>query len=225
MAIACWGSRSIQRMRVSLLDSSSGAPDDGASNGWVTNGIVSVVATPQTEAGDEFTLKNGDGDICQYYATPDRIKRVDPVVSLCQADPRLVNIMLGGDYYSDGSGALGYAIPLTTDTLVPVCLEWWTRAWDGTAQATISSTAQYWHHVIPKVYFVLGTVTSEHGLETVVMNGKGSENPNITGNGPFDDWPAAIATTDGLVASYGRWRESTLPTASCAYVTVTSAAS
>jgi hypothetical protein len=225
MAVACWGARSIQRMRVALLDAATGAPDNGASNGWITDALVSIVATPQTEAGDEFTLKNGDGDICQYYSTPDRVKRVDPVVSLCQSPPQLLNLMLGGDYYSDGSGALGFQLPEFTDDPIPVSLEWWTRAWDGSAQAVIGSTAQYWHHVIPKVYFVLGAVTSEHGLETVVLNGKGEGNPNITGNGPFDDWPAQIATTDGITAAYGRFRESTLPDAACAYEEVTSAAS
>lgn len=225
MAVACWGSRNIVRMRVSLLTTATGAPASGASNGWCTDGIVSVVASPQVESGSEFTLKNGDGDICQYWATPDRVKRVDPVVSFCQADPRLKKIMLGGTYWSDGSGALGHGIPMFSDDPQPVCLEWWTIAQDGSAQAVITATAQYWHHCIPLVYFVIGTITSEHGLEVVVMNGKGTENQNITGNGPFDDWPATLATTDGAVAAYSRWRESSLPTAACAYVSVTSAAS
>lgn len=225
MSTACWGSRSVLLWRAALLDIDTGAPDPGASNGWVSNAVMSVAATPQTEAGDEFTLKNGDGDICQYYATPDRIKRVDPVLTVCEIDPRAVGLLIGGDVWTDGDGALGHNMALLTDDPIPVCLEWWTRAWDGSAQATLSGVAQYWHHVIPKVFFVPGAITSEHNLESRVFDGKGAENINITGDGPFDDWPATIATTDGATGAYSRWRESTLPTAACSYAEVTSAAS
>lgn len=225
MAVACWGSRSVIRWRIARLDPDSGAPDDGVDNGYCSDSVVSIVATPETEAGDEFTLKNGDGDICQYYATPDRIKRVDPVLTVCQITPSAEQLLVGGDLWTDGSGDLGNMLPHNADDPVSVSLEWWTRAWDGSSAATIASVAQYWHHVIPKVSFVLGTVTSEHGLESRVYNGKGAENLAITGNGPFDDWPAQIATTDGATSAYARWREATVPDASCDPIAVTSAAS
>lgn len=224
---ACWGSRNIVRVRASLQDAATGAPDDGASNGWVSDGLTKIEATPNVQAGDDFTLENGDGDICLQYRTPDRVKGVDPVVSFCQLDPRFKGILLGGDVWTDGNGAVGHQIPMLEDEPIFVCLEWWTICQDGNAQATISGVAQYWHHVIPRVHFVLGTVTNEKGLEVQTVNGKGEQNENITGNGPFDDWPAVIATTDGATAAYARWREpaSSLPTASCGYAAVTSIAS
>lgn len=225
MSTACWGSRNIVRYRISRVNADTGAPTSGASNGWVSDGVISVEATPQVQSGDDFTLENGDGDVCQQYRTPDRIKGVDPVLRICQADPRMLGVALGGDVWTDGDGALGHGIPMLADEPVFVCFEWWTIAQDGAAQAVLSGSGQYWHHVIPKVHFVMGPVTSEKGLEVRTINGKGEENQNITGNGPFDDWPAQIATTDGATAAYNRWRTSSLPAAACSYASVTSAAS
>lgn len=221
----CWGGRSVIRWRIALLVADSGAPATGSTNGYCSSSVVSIVATPQVEAGDEFTLKNGDGDICQYYATPDRIKRVDPVLSVCQIDPTAEVLLVGGDLWNMGSSMSGMQIAQFEDDPIPVSLEWWTRAWDGSSQATLASAPVYWHHVIPMTYFVNGAITSEHGLETRVYNGKGSQNPNITGNGPFNDWPAVIATTDGATAAYARWPETSVPVASCDPISVTSSAS
>ncbi len=221
----CYGGRSVVRWRIALLEADSGAPDTGASNGWVSSSVTSIVATPQVEAGDEFTLKTGDGDICQYYSTPDRIKRVDPVLSVCAIDPRAEQLLVGGDVFSLGSTLYGMQVAQFEDDPISVCLEWWTRVWDGSAQATTGGTALYWHHVIPMVFFVPGPVTSEHGLETRTYNGKGTQNPNITGNGPYNDWPAVIASFDGATAAYSRWPETAVPASACAYASVTSAAS
>lgn len=222
-----FGSRQILRFRVALLDS-TGAPDPGASNGYVTGNPVSLVATPNVETGDEFTLKNGNGSICQYHKACDKIKRVDPVVNLCSMDPQLIALMTGGTILDSSDGNIGVMLPGLSDACpAPVCVEWWTVAQDGANQAVLSGSVLYIHFVIPKVTFIPAAQTYENGILTVTLNGIGDENPNITADGPFDDWPADLNddAPDGLTSPMSYFFETTLPAAANTYVEVTSAAS
>lgn len=225
---SCFGSRQIVRARVALLDA-TGAPDAGPDNGYVTSNPVSLQITPVVEAGDEFTLKNGGGDICQYYRSCDKVKGYDVVLNLCEFDVQMIALSTGATMLDTGDGVVGLALPrVAAGCVVPVSLEWWTVANNGTAQAVNGSgTALYWHWVIPKVNFTIGAQTFENGITTFVLNGKGEENPNITLNGPFDDWPAAFSEDipDGVTGPLGVWWETSLPAAACDLITVTSLAS
>lgn len=226
--MANFGSRQIVRFRVALLDS-TGAPDAGLENGYVSGNPISVQATPSIETGDDFTVKNGAGEICMQYRGCDKIKGLDTVVTLCSMDPKLIALMTGGtvlDTVADEE--VGVMLPGLSDACpVPVSVEWWTIAQDGSAQGTLAGGAAYLHHVIPKSTFVPGAQTYENGILSVVLNGKGEENPNITTNGPFDDWPAEFADNapDGLIGPGSWFAETSLPAASNDYVEVTSAAS
>ena len=220
----CFSSRQVLRFRVALLDA-TGAPDPGAENGYVSN-LVSIAMTPVIEAGDEFILKDGAGDICASFRDCDKIKGNDAVVTLCNLDAQLIALMTGAMVFEDATGVMGLKLPLLNDACpVPVCVEWWTLAQDGSSQATISGVAQYFHFVIPLVKFVPGSWTFENGILAVVLNGKGEENPNVTVNGPFNDWPTGVVAADGAKSALAYWRESTLPAAACDYIEVTSAAS
>ncbi len=221
----CFSSRQLLRVRVALLDS-TGAPDAGSENGYVTSNPISIAMTPVVEAGDEFTLKTGDGSICASFRDCDKVKGNDPVVTLCQLDAQLISLMTGSTPFEDGDGVMGLKWPhLDNECQVPVSLEWWTYAHDGKAQATLNGAGQYLHFVIPKVVFVFGAQTFENGILSVVLNGKGEENALITLNGPFDDWPAGVVAEGGADSAFAYWRESSLPAAACDYIAVTSAAS
>jgi hypothetical protein len=227
MANFPFGSRQILRVRVALLDS-TGAPDSGASNGYVTGNPVSIAITPSIEAGDEFILKNGAGTICQQARTCDKVKGVDATVNLCDLDPKLIALMTGGTVLDTADGSLGFMVSgVSDDCPVPVSLEWWTIAQNGSSQATLSSSALYQHWVIPYSTFVIANTTFENGITTFSFTGKGQENANITLNGPFDDWPAGFSedAPDGLVGPISMFYETSLPAAANDYVSVTSAAS
>ena len=220
----CYSSRQVARARIALLDQ-TGAPDAGSENGYVSK-LVSVQMTPQLEEGEEFTLKTGDGDICASFRDNDKIKGNNLVLSLCQLDAQMIGLATGATIFEDNDGVMGLKIPKSTDDPpAPVCFEWWTIAQDGSSQATLNGSALYWHHVVPFNRFTIGDHTFENGILTVVLNGKGEENTNITINGPFDDWPAGVVAEGGADSAYAYWRETSLPVASCDYVSVSSAAS
>lgn len=222
----CYASKDILRLRVARL-TATGAPLTGAGNGYVTDAAVQIERTPRVEEGENHIQRRGDGSICQSAQECDTIVGQDLTLQICTNDLVLIGMLTDALVPTDATGAMGYLERGLDDGCArPVCIEWWSYAWDGGAQASIGGSPQYWHRVVPKVTWVHAATTYARGLQVVTLNGKGSENANITANGPFDDWPAAIRNADGLInRSFGEWRESTLPAAACAAITVSSAAS
>lgn len=222
----CYSSKDILRLRVTRL-TATGAPSSGAGNGYVSDATVKLERTPRIESGEQFIQRNGAGVICQQAQECDTIVGQDIKLQLCTNDLTLIGLLTGATTPSDGTGTMGYLERGMNDGCPrPVCVEWWSYAWDNNAQAMIAGAPQYWHRVVPFVTFVHEATAYERGLQVVSLSGKGNENPNITTNGPYDDWPTAIATADGLVnRSFGEWRESTLPNAACATISVSSSAS
>lgn len=222
----CYASRDILRLRVTRL-TAIGAPRTGAGNGYVSDATVQIERTPRVEAGEQHIQKNGAGVICQQAQECDVIVGQDLTLQVCTNDLQLIGMLTGAVTPSDGTGVMGYLERGMDDGCqTPVCVEWWSYAWDGNAQAVIGGAPQYWHRVVPFVTWVHAATTYARGLQVVTLNGKGSENARITTNGPYDDWPTAVSNADGLVnRSFGEWREATLPTAACSTITVSSAAS
>lgn len=220
----CYGSKDIVRLRVALLDS-TGAPDTGSENGYVSDAVIQVVRTPRVEAGEELTLKNGGGDLCQTAQDDDLLKGQDLTVQICTDDLQLIGLMTGATLFEDGTGTMGIVDRLITDGgSPPISFEWFSIAWDGSQQAVIGGSPIYWQRVVPFVTFVRGADTYERGFTIFNLSGKGRENANITRNGPFDDWPAQLPA-DGPTGGFAEWRTTTLPDAACAFIPVTSAAS
>lgn len=223
----CFSSLQVCRLRVGQL-TSAGAPNPGASNGYVTDGLVSIALSFVKSEGDDFEQKTGCGDICATFVDCDKVKRVDPTVTLCHLDAQLIELMGGGTIFTESpsSDPFGMKIPSPGDSCAnPVSLEWWSLAWDVDSQATpasLSGSPAYWHFVIPKVRFAFGDVTFENGIAVIPLVGKGEANANVTSNGPFNDWPSEVAGTGGVDSPFGYWLDATLPDASCDYVAVPS---
>lgn len=229
----CYSSLQVCRLRVALLDG-NGSPDDGAANGYVTDAIINAKLGVEVEEGDEFTIKNGCGAICAQYKDDDRVKGATIGLELCHLDAYLISLLTGGSRILDLGGAgsgdtIGYELPGTDGSNPGVCLELWSKAWNGAALATPAfaggSTAVYFHFVLPLTKFQLGELTLENGILKVPANGFGRENPRITSNGPFDDWPADVVSRGGITKAMGWFFDTSMPSASCAPVNVTSAAS
>ena len=226
---SCFSARQVCAARFALL-TPTGAPDTGAGNGYVTN-LVSLVTSPQVAEGDKFIQKDGCGDICARFLDCDKVEGVDATVNICTLDPILVALVTGGQTFQV-PGATGDVFGMKLPSLAdgcpqPVCLEWWTYAQDGSVQATptVAPGGAVWHHVIPFLQFRLGDVTYENGIPILPLIGKGSENANITSNGPFNDWPLGVTFTDGIDSPYGYWLEGAIPAVACAAIAVTSSAS
>lgn len=229
----CFGSLQTLRVRVAALDA-AGSPLTGL-HGYVTDALIDATIDAEIEEGDEFTVKNASGAICQTYKDCDRFKRATVEMNLCHLDAELLQLLVGGSVIRDLGGAgvgdaIGYEVPtLTSPCANGVCLELWTRAWDSGAPATPpfagGSTLVYFHFVLPKVKFALGSLNFENDFMTIPVTGFGDENPRITANGPFDDWPADVASRGGITSPLGFFMDSSIPDAACGQISVSSAAS
>lgn len=219
----CFASLQACFLRVSKL-SSSGAPLVGAANGYVTDSIVSLQAAVNVQTGDEFTQKNGCGNIAQYFKQCDRIKSLTLTMNLSQLDANLISFLTAGQLLSSGGTAIGWQYPGVTDACPNgVCVEVWTKAWDSTQQATPAFTtglAAYWHWVFPSTAWTLGSVQLDNSIMVVPVTATASENTNITSNGPFNDWPGPIAATGGITKVGGVFLDATVPTVSCATIAI-----
>ena len=214
-----YGSIFVDRIRVAKL-TTAGAPSAGASNGYASDAQIQLNWSTVIEAGDEGVQKNGAGTICSTFKNPDSVKRVDLSMDLCKLDSQLLALLTQGDTFEDAADSfkvIGGQLPLSTTELnIPLCLEVWTRAWDGSQQAVPTFTTPdgaYWHWVFPLCHFVPGATTLDGAIHVFPVTGTSEENVNITANGPFNDWPAEVAGEGGVTASAGWFLDSVLPTA------------
>lgn len=179
-------------LRVARLDA-SGATPAGASNMYVTNGLVKVTFTPVYETGDEVTKKDGQGNTCLNIKQPDTFKRVDiNSVELCAEDPELSELLGGGAIITDAGDTIGYAAPAAGVDPTPngVSLEVWTRRYVDNQPAALP----YARYLFPRVKLKPTAKSLEANPMATDFEGIGEENANI-GNGPNNDWPTGAVST------------------------------
>lgn len=219
----CFSSLQACAIRVAKL-TAAGAPSAGASNGYVTDALISLQVSVELTEGDEFEQKNGCGAICATFKDCDHIKRLSLSMDLCQLDAYLIEFLTDADLFSSGGNPIGWQYPsVTAGCPNGVSLEVWTKAWDGTEQAVPAFTspdAAYWHWVFPKTLWTLGNITMENALMVVPVSGFSEENTSITANGPFNDWPAAVAGAGGVTRVGGVFLDDAIPTGTCAPIAV-----
>jgi hypothetical protein len=227
MSSTCVASVDLCAVRVASL-TEAGAPDTGADNGYVTDAAIKLDVTVELETGDELVQKNGCGAICAVLREPDLIKGISLGTDLCQLDAELLALLTGSDTFTSGGNAIGSQFPAIGATPPPVCFEGWSKAWESGQQAVAPFTdpdPTYIHWVFPYTRWVQGALVVEHALQVVPVTGKGQENESITVNGPFDDWPTAIADQGGVTRIGGWFYDAAIPTVACNTIEVTSAAS
>lgn len=228
MANQCFASIQLCAIRTARL-TEAGAPDTGATNGYVSDAMVKLQVGVELEEGADVTQKNGCGSLVAAIKEPDLIKRVSLQLDLSRLDAELKWVLLGGDVITSGGNTVGYQSATSSDEPPAVCFEAWSKAWDGTQQAVSSLStpnSSYVHWVFPFTRWAQGQFTMERENFLVdPLTADGTENTEITVNGPFDDWPAAITSLGGITSFYGWWFDDDLPTAACGRISVSSAAS
>lgn len=185
-------------MRVARL-AANGSTPAGASNLYVTDTVVRLDFTPEYEAGEEVTKKNGQGLVCLSIKQPDSYKRVViNKLEICAEDPELTEMLSGGSILVDeDDNTIGYAGPEVGADPTPngVSVEIWTRRYVDGAPAALP----FAHWVFPRLYLrptarSLGPEAQENAFE-----GFGTQNVNW-GNGPANDWTATSDRTHQWVA-------------------------
>jgi hypothetical protein len=222
----CLASVDICMLRVAQL-TATGAPRTGAF-GVVTDAIDNVKIGTTNDTVNEFIRKNGCGSIVTRIPDQTVVKGSSFSVDLTRWDRDLIRLLCGGVTLTNSGHSAGYKSPKFADGVPnPCCIEVWAKAWDGSVQAvTTTSTpnASYHCYVLPYVQCSLSSAfTLAGGTDAIfTITGTGSENPNATVNGPWNDWPAFAVAQNGFDSAFGEFDDSTLPTAVCGITTVPS---
>lgn len=227
MSSTCNASVDLCAIRVSKL-TAAGAPLTGANNGYVTKAAIKLDIGVEVETGDEKTQKNGCGELLATLKDVDTIKGLTLAMDLIHLDAYLNEFLTGSDTFESGGNAIGFQFAAVGSTPSAVCVEGWSKAWQVDHQLVAPFTsplATYIHWVFPNTQWVQGQLTAEHDIMVVPVSGTGKENSKITANGPFDDWPVAVAARGGVTRIGGWFFDSSIPTPTCLKIPVTSAAS
>ena len=171
----------------------------------MTGGFINVTFTPAYSTGDEIEVKNAAGEVCVYFKMPDTLKNVAVKLELCNPDPVVTEMLVGGDVLTDTYGgslappstqtgqtaAVGYAAESIGVQGSPygVAIEVW-------AQAVVNGKAApqqpYWHYVFPYQQFALdGDRVVENGALATVFTGVGGGNAAF-GTGPNLDTSGVV---------------------------------
>ena len=177
-------------MRITRLDE-CGTPIIGACSSIVTAGFISVGWTPNVEAGEEYTQKNAWGDFCISEKDYDRTKWVDVAVSLCDANPDVVDMIAGGDIITDGTDTIGMSFG-SDGNLQAFGLEVWTKQAGG---ACLAGTPQWGYFVSPFVKNgnLDGGPMIENGTMSLGLKGEAQPATTAWATNPYPDNPLLAA--------------------------------
>jgi hypothetical protein len=220
----CFGSLQVCATRVALL-AANGQPSPGTDNGYVSDALIQVDLTIELDSDVDLSKQNGCGALCQSYFKQGAIKRATLAPTFCELDLQLGSLLVGGSLRrTAGLVPIGWQAPLSADAASNgVCVEFWTKAWDGTQQATpasLSNAAAYWHWVFGLSKFQLDKMTLQNDFLEFALTGFSTENANMSPLGPFNDWPTDIGDGGGITACLGIFLDDTLPEAGCEFIEV-----
>lgn len=205
----CLSSVRARRLRIARLHE-DGTLDPGTDNLYVSDGLISIGTSPEIEAGEEITQRNGSGDICVYVSGDDEIKRFNLTLTLCQLDSELLEMLTGATLITAGGITVGLQMPKIGEDKPRVCVEAWTEARVSRSQASEDGSLLWWHFVWPNVKWTIGDFTLDTNPANIPLNGKAEENDNM-GTGPEMDWP-------DLITSAQSWfLDDEIPAAVCGY--------
>lgn len=233
MTSVCYTPWKIPRVRVTKL-SSCGVPLTGCST-VVSDGIISVEMTKEYEDREEFFIKNGDGVFCVKETNPPILKWINLVLTFCNVDPELVNIMSAEPLVlNDATSPVstGYSTDELSAGAANFALEGWTRLANNGGVACTGGT-EYGYTLFPWVVEgTVGDLTYENGAANFVLNAR-TRGQSLWGLGPYfvdySDNPAGSTTPIRLLTPITSTQHNRMfltrlapPTAACGCTTLSS---
>jgi hypothetical protein len=173
-------------MRLAVLEQ-DGVPLPGARNLYVTDALVKLTATPVYYQSPVVEIPNASGALCVNLNTRKVLKWYDLALEICNLDPEVDNMLVGGETFSSAGFVIGGSVPAAGAISAPfgVSVELWSKHIVGSDQDTV------WPYIQARMF-----------------QGFTSENPNWY-NGPANDWTFA---SDRSIA----WRfTKTVPPSAC----------
>lgn len=210
MANVCPAPIHVCAVRVTLLDTDTGEPDDPPDNVFVSDKATSVQVTPNVATGADVEQRGGCDCIIATYQGPDLLKGYNLEFAKGALEPALEVMLLGGTPITSGADTIGVFAPgpLGCGDRAPVVgFEFWGDAYVGSAP---DGTFPYFHFLFPRTSWQEGQQSFANEFANPAFTGKGTANPNW-GSGPHGDQPLAIPTD----SPGGYWLDDAIPTASC----------
>ena len=206
MTSVCFTPFKVPRVRATLLDI-CGVPVTGCST-VVTDGIISVEMTKEYEDREEFFVKNGDGVFCVKETNAPILKWINLVLTFCNVDPELVNILSQEPLVMDDSAsprATGYSTQEGSAAAVNFAFEGWTRLSGLSTPCT--GGPEFGYVIFPWVVEgTIGDMTLENGVANFVLNAR-TRSGSGWGTGPYfvdySDTPAGSTTNIALLTAIG----------------------
>ncbi len=215
MASVCTVSFGACLVRITRVDSNGNVI--AGSNSYVSDKLISVGVTPNIEAGNSFSVRNGCGCGIARRKFPDTFNYFELSLQTAALEPQMQAFLLGADTITNGGDTVGLAFPSAldcNDQNPAVAFEFWSESITGSG---LDANYPYWHWVFPSSTWVLGDNTFEEGPAQPTLTGTTQTNGNW-GEGPYGDGPP-----DGQDISEGGWwaTDDELPDAECAPQNVT----
>lgn len=232
MTTVCFTPWKVPRIRVTKLDS-CGTPITGCST-VVSDGIISIAMTKNYEARQEFFTKNGDGNFCVRETNPPILKWINLVLTFCNVDPELVNIMSAEPLVMDDAAspvAIGYSTEEGSAANVNFAFEGWTRLADQSTPCT--GGVEFGYALFPWIVEgTIGDVTYENAAANFTLSARTKAGGNW-GTGPYfvdySDNPVGSTTPIPLLTPIGSRQHERMfitrlapPTAACGCTTLSS---
>lgn len=187
MTSICYTPFKVPRVRATKVDVNCGIPVTGCST-VVTDGIISIEMTKEYEDREEFFVKNGDGTFCVRETNPPILKWINLVLTFCNVDPELVNIMTSEPLVLDDAPsprATGYSTQEGSAAQASFALEGWTRLASVSNGPACTGGVEYGYTLFPWVVEgTVGDLTYENGAANFVVNAR-TRGGSGWGTGPY----------------------------------------
>lgn len=184
-------------MRVIRLDT-CGVPVSGAGSLIVSKGFVSIEIAPEYEDGQEFIVKNANGDFCVNEKDPNTLKRVGMTMNFCAVDPDLISIVAGERVLTTGGPATGTGVAFGEGLLTArFSLEVWQPL--AGAAACAGGVQQYVYWAFPNVGNPkVGNFSFQNAPFSFQMTGDTKAAATQWGDGPTSPsyLPSALTTDE-----------------------------
>lgn len=177
-------------LRLTRLDN-CGAHVVGPCSAIVTDGFITVELAPEKETGEEYTLKNANGDFCVNEKDGDRTKWVVATITMCEVHPDVADFIAGATPITDGTDTIGAAFGPDANANA-FAVEVWTKQAGGACEG---GAPEYGYFVAPYIIngSIEGSITIENAPLQIQWKGEAIESVADWGTGPHGDNPLLAA--------------------------------
>lgn len=185
MANICYPVVRGRRLRATRLDG-CGNPVLGPDSTVVTGGFISVALTANIEEGEAINVTNANGDVCVLDQPCPKFQDYSVVVTFCDVNPVLFNLMSGQPLVENGADTVGFRVNSDVDACDSgFALELWTGVPSDACE--VGANASYGYMLLPFVQGgVLGDFTVENAAINFTLTGARTKKGGGWGVGPYD---------------------------------------